>query len=284
MTEKIKILLKGVTEMKYTDYVDKELSVYADSKNLYLFKKQLLAEMAERANEIIATGIDDEKVLNDLVISEYGDIDKRYTKFVKDKKDKKKNILNSKIIIVGILGFVLALTTLYLCVSFATNAWSKTWLIMLFGVVAGVVGATVVISKKMEKKLGKFNLVQRLLSVADVFLVAVLVFLTLKIVFLVEKAWLMLVAAVVVALVADVVMAFRAKEKTAVLNVLIYIPVIATILYVLAALIGVIGWHPGWLMVVISVMIDIVIIMVKLMKTPAEEDEADTEDDEWSED
>ena len=88
-------------KMKYTDYVDKELSVYSDSKNLYLFKKELLAEMAERANEIIATGIDDEKVLNELVISEYGDIDKRYTRFVKAKSDKKKkkakdvtNVLN----------------------------------------------------------------------------------------------------------------------------------------------------------------------------------------------
>lgn len=269
--------------MKYTDYVDKELSVYADSKNLYLFKKELLAEMAERANEIIATGIDDEKVLNDLVISEYGDIDKRYTKFVKAKKDKKKAILNSRIIIVGILGFVLALTTLYLCVSFATNAWNKTWLIMLFGVVAGVVGATVVISKKMEKKLGKFNLVQRLLSVADVFLVAVFAFLTLKIVFFIEKAWLMLVFAVIIALVADIVMAFKAKEKTAVLNVLIYIPVIATILYVLMALVGIVGWHPGWLLVVVSAMVDIVIIMVRLMKAP-KEDEADAEDEEWSED
>ena len=270
--------------MKYTDYVDKELSVYADSKNLYLFKKELLAEMAERANEIIATGIDDEKVLNDLVISEYGDIDKRYTKFVKAKKDKKKAILNSRIVIVGILGFVLALTILYLCVSFATNAWNKTWLIMLFGVVAGAVGATVVISKKMEKKLGKFNLVQRLLSVADVFLVAVFVFLTLKVVFFMEKAWLMLIAAVVVALVADVVMAFRAKEKTALINALIYIPVIATILYVLMALTGVLGWHPGWLMVVVSVMVDIIIIMVKLMKVPNAEEEFEAEDEEWSED
>lgn len=269
--------------MKYTDYVDKELSVYADSKNLYLFKKELLAEMAKRANEIIATGIDDEKVLNDLVISEYSDIDKRYTRFVKAKKDKKKAILNSRIIIVGILGFVLALTILYLSVSFATNAWGKTWLIMLFGVVAGVVGATVAVSKKMEKKLGKFNIVQRLLSVADVFLTSVFLFLVLRVVFLVEKAWLMLIAAVIVALVADVVMAVKAKEKTAVLNVLIYIPVIATILYVLTALSGVVAWHPGWLLVVISVMIDIVIVMIRLVKAPKEDDN-DMEEDEWSED
>ena len=269
--------------MKYTDYVDKELSVYADSKNLYLFKKELLAEMAERANEIIATGIDDEKVLNDLVISEYSDIDKRYTKFVKAKKDKKKAVLNSRIIIVGVLGIVLAITTLYLCVSFATNAWSKTWLIMIFGVVAGVVGATAALSGKLEKKFGKFSLVQRLLSVADVFLVAVFLFLTLNIVFLVEKAWLTLVAAVVVALVTDIIMAFKAKEKTAVLNVLIYIPVVATISYVLLALIGALGWHPGWLLIVLSVMVDIVIIMVRLMKAP-KEDDTDAEDEEWSED
>lgn len=269
--------------MKYTDYVDKELSVYADSKNLYLFKKALLAEMAERANEIIATGIDDEKVLNDLVISEYGDIDKRYTAFVKAKSDKKKQKANSRIVIVGILGIVLAVVILYLCVSFMTNAWSKTWLIILFGVVAGAVGASVAVSKKTEKKLGKFNLVERLLSVADVFLVAVFLFLTLRIVFFVEKAWLMLVAAVVVALVLDIVMAFRAKEKTALLNALIYIPVIATIVYVLLALVGILGWHPGWLMIVVSLMVDVVIVMIKLMKAP-EENEDDTEDEGWSED
>lgn len=268
--------------MKYTDYVDKELSVYADSKNLYLFKKELLAEMAERANEIIATGIDDEKVLNDLVISEYGDIDKRYTQFVKAKKDKKKAILNSKVIIVGVLGFVLALTILYLSVSFATNAWDKTWLIILFGVVAGAVGGSVALSKKTEKKLGKFNLVERLISIADVFLIAVFIFLTLRVLFLIEKAWLALIAAVVVALVADVIMAFKTKEKTAVLNVLIYIPVIATILYVLLSLTGILSWHPGWLLVVVSVMVDIVIIMIRLMKAP-KEDEIDVEEEQWSE-
>lgn len=269
--------------MKYTDYVDKELSVYADSKNLYLFKKEILAEMAKRANEIISAGIDDEKVLNDLVISEYGDLDKRYTKFVNDKKSKKKAALNIRLVIVGVLGFVLALTILFLCVSFATGAWDKTWVIMLFGLVAAIVGVTAVVSKKTEKKLGKFNIIVRAFAALDVFFVSAFLFCLLRFVFLFEKAWLVFVFAVVAALVTDIILAFKNKEKTAVLNALIYIPAMTSIVYVLFCLLGVLSWHPGWLMIVLSVMVDIVIVMVRLLKNSKEDNEA-AEDDQWSED
>lgn len=269
--------------MKYTDYVDKELSAYKDSKNLYLFKKQILSEMAQRANEIISAGIDNEKVLNDLVISEYSDIGKRYTLFVKEKSDKKKNKINTKILIAGVLGAVLAVAVLYLCVSFLTNAWSKTWLIIVGSVVAGVIGVFFALGGKLEKKFGKFNLIQRLFSVIGVFLATTFLFLTLRVGFGVMNAWLIYIAAVALALIIDVVMAIKANEKTAFANLLIYIPVIATVIYVVTSILGVLSWHPGWLLVVISFMADIVLVMVRLLKT-SKTVETETEDDEWSED
>ena len=269
--------------MKYTDYVDKELSAYKDSKNLYLFKKQILSEMAQRANEIISAGIENEKVLNDLVISEYQDIGKRYTLFVKEKSDKKKNKINTKILIAGVLGAVLAVAVLYLCVSFLTNAWSKTWLIIVGSVVAGVIGVFFALGGKLEKKFGKFNLIQRLFSVIGVFLATTFLFLTLRVGFGVMNAWLIYIAAVALALIIDVVMAIKANEKTAFANLLIYIPVIATVIYVVTSILGVLSWHPGWLLVVISFMADIVLVMVRLLKT-SKTVETETEDDEWSED
>ena len=269
--------------MKYTDYVDKELSAYKDSKNLYLFKKQILSEMAQRANEIISAGIDNEKVLNDLVISEYSEIGKRYTLFVKEKSDKKKNKINTKIIIAGALGAVLAVAVLYLCVSFLTNAWSKTWLIIVGSVVAGVIGVFFALGGKLEKKFGKFNLIQRLFSVLGVFLGCTFLFLVLRIGFGMMNAWLMFIIAVALALVIDVVMAVKSNQKTAFANLLIYIPVIATILYVVMSILGILSWHPGWLLVVLSFMADIVLVIIKLLKT-SKTVETEMEDDEWSED
>lgn len=269
--------------MKYTDYVDKELSVFEDTKNLYLFKKEILSQMAQRANEIIASGIDDEKVLNELVISEYKDIDKLYGKFISAKKEKKKSSANIKLIIAGILGFVLLLTIVFLCVSFATGAWAKTWVIMLFGLVAALVGISVAVSKKTEKKLGKNNIIVRAFAALDVFFVSAFLFCLLRFVFVYEKAWLVFVLAVVCALVTDIVLAIKNKEKTVLLNALIYIPAITSILYVLFSLLGVLLWHPGWLMIVFSVMVDMVIVIVKLIKNQ-KDDKVNLGDEKWSDD
>ena len=155
--------------------------------------------------------------------------------------------------------------------------------IAMGGVVAGVIGAFFVLSGKLEKKFGKFNLVERLFSVIGVFLATTFLFLTLRVGFGVMNAWLMFIIAVALALVIDVVMAVKSNQKTAFANLLIYIPVIATILYVVMSILGILSWHPGWLLVVISFMADIVLVMVRLLKT-SKTVETETEDDEWSED
>src|SRR5699024_11421463 len=65
----------------FIDYIENTLQGERDDATLYHFKRQLLDKMTERANEITHSGLHDEKVLSDLIISEYPDLPGAYQKY-----------------------------------------------------------------------------------------------------------------------------------------------------------------------------------------------------------
>ena len=57
---------------------------------------------------------------------------------------------------------------------------------------------------------------------------------------------------------------------------MIYIPVCASLLYVALCLMGMLSWHPSWMMIVVAVIIDLVIAAVTVFsknKNKVEEEE-----------
>lgn len=141
--------------MTFTDYAEKELKKLPNTKSAYLYRQEIIARMTARANELVESGLSDNKVINELVINEFRDIEKEYYVRLKKKKKSKKSKYTSLFIALGIIGYILLLVGIFLGVSFVTGAWDKTWLIMVVGilgaVVAGLIGSCIMLFVKKNK-------------------------------------------------------------------------------------------------------------------------------------
>ena len=58
----------------FIDYIETSCADLGSSQSAYRYKKKVLDEMTERANEITRTGLKDEKVLCDIITEEYPDL------------------------------------------------------------------------------------------------------------------------------------------------------------------------------------------------------------------
>ena len=264
----------------FTDYVEKSFEGMNESKLLYRFKQVKIAEMTERANEIISAGLKDNKVLSDLIISEYPDLKGEFKKYIKQLKSEKKKQKKSKLIASAAVCYILALTLVYLAVSFTGGLWSKTWLIMVGGIVIPLVIVTVILISKASKSKDVFTPGARLLIFSGVYLLAAFVFLCLIMLTEISKAYLVFIGAVAVAMIADAAFAFLTKQKFAIFTYLLYIPAVASVVYVLTCLMGILSWHPGWLIIVAALIADVSIITLRLIQGSKYDEEVDV----WNED
>ena len=70
----------------FIEYIETSCADLKDNHMTYLYKKKILDEMTERANEITHAGLKDEKVLADLIADEYPDLKGNFAKFEKEEK------------------------------------------------------------------------------------------------------------------------------------------------------------------------------------------------------
>lgn len=208
--------------MTFTDYAEKELKKLPNTKSAYLYKQEVIARMTARANELVESGLTDNKVINELIINEFSDIEKEYYERLKKKKKAAKSKNKGSLIALGIVGYVLLLVGAFLGVSFVTGAWDKTWLIIVVGILGAVIAGLAG---------GCFAL-------------------------------------------------FAKKKKMAVFALLLVIPAVAALVYVVLGLIGLLAWHPGWLIVVASIFVDFLIIVGRLVISSKKE----VEDEKWEDD
>lgn len=265
----------------FTDYVEKAFEGITESKLLYKFKQEKIAEMTARANEIIAVGLKDDTVLGDLIISEYPDLRSEYKKYIKNLKAEKKKQRKGKLVACATVCYLLALTLIYLAVSFTGGMWSKTWLIMVGGIVLPLAMLPALFIKKAAKTKDTFTPLTRILIFSGIMLIAVFVFLCLIMLTAISKAYLVFLGAVAISMAADAVFAYLTNQRFAIFTYLAYIPTASAIIYVLLSLMGILSWHPGWLMIVAAFLVDVVIITVRLMQNSKHDDE---EVDIWNED
>ena len=167
----------------FLEYIDKSFENMKETESLYRYKQKLIAEMTARANELVAAGLKDDKIICAIIMEEYPDLVGKYKASVKEKTAMKKKTRTGSIFAVGTLGGIFGVVCLYLAVSFLTGLWSKTWMLLLGGIFAVLVFAFITLSGKLTKKSGKFGLVSRVLCGASVFLIATYMFLPLSCLF-----------------------------------------------------------------------------------------------------
>lgn len=261
----------------FIEYIDKSLEAFPETKSLYQFRQKIIAEMTERANELVSKGIKDENVITQLIISEYPNLSEEYGKTVGENIRKKKSKRNVKVGLIGSVAYVLLLVMTYLGVSFATETWSKSWLILVMGLLLPLVFLMVTTALKKRGESKSFSVLSRISLAIGIMLGAVLLFLFMFFVADVSRSWIIFLLAVPIMLVGDAVFSIVTNQKFALATYMIYIPVCASLLYVALGLTGLLSWHPGWMMIVFSVIVDLVIAGVEIFSRSNKK----MEEEEW---
>lgn len=249
---------------KYFEYIENSLPAGGNDKLLYKFKKKTVDEMVERANQLSARGLKDQNVLSDLVISEYGSIADDYHSYVKEKTDKQRRRRFAIGNIIGSVVYIFVLLIVFLGISFSTQAWSMTWVIMVDGILLWIAYLlTLVICRIIEMK-RIFHFIARILLGIEVMVLSVAVFLICMAVLHIPGSWLIVIVGIMCIFLADGFFASATKQKLAIISWLCYIPAISAMLYIIFGALGVFSWSVGWVIIPLSLILDLIIIVVSI--------------------
>ena len=252
---------------KLIDYIEQSCSGLKDNQATYHYKRKLLDDMSERATEMIKAGLKDEKVILDLIADEFGDIKKTgYEKFMKERKKQQRSKFMKVAFPVGGVVFLLMILIAYFAVSSLTSAWDKTWLIIVGGVFGMIIFYLSFAINKLCHMRRVFHPIARVLIVGCVMLFMVFAFLF-QLMMLPDgfTVWPILPAGVALALVTDLIFAFSTKQKFRTISFFFYMPVIATMLYIILAAYGVVSWIAGWPIIFIGLVVDVLYVVKIIM-------------------
>jgi len=250
----------------FIDYIEKSCKSLGDSRMAFLYKRNVLDRMNERADEVLRSGLCDRKVIEDLIIDEFGDLVAAFPIFVKEHKRKKRAHIMKYAFPIGGLVFLLLIFACYFTVSDLTGAWNKSWLIIVGGIFLMIIFYLSFAIKKLCTMRRVFHPIARVLIAGCVMLVSVFAFLS-ALMAVDDRiiTWPILPAGVALALVCDIIFAYVTKQKFRTIGLLFYLPAIATMLYVVLAAYGVVTWLYGWPIVLLGLAADLVYIIAVLM-------------------
>ena len=255
---------------RYIEYLESALPDIPGDDILFSFKRKTLDEMTQRANEVSSRGLNDEKVIDDLIISEHADLNREYTAYREEqiRIRKSKQFLTRNI--VGSVIYLLSLIGVYLFVSFVTHAWDMTWAIIADGVLIWVVYLLSVGVKFFTSMRKIFHVFARICLAGAVIVAMVALYLFVVAVADLPHSWLIVILGLILMFVSDGMFAVIAKHRLAIISWLIYIPVIATFLFIFAGALSVLPWGVAWIMIPLSLILDVGIILTAIGKNKLE--------------
>lgn len=243
---------------KLIEHIENSCENLEDNQSSYRYKKQILDEMTQRADEISQAGLKDEKVLKDLIADEFCDLEAGYAKY--EKKKRRAKLLKIGLPVGGLV-FLVLIFFAFFTVSAATGAWNKTWLIIVGGIFAMIIFYLSFAIAKLCSMRRVFHPIARVLIVGCTVLFAVFMFLFFLMMMPELVVWPILPGGIIVALLADLVFAFATKQKLRTISFFVYMPVISTMLYVILSAYNVVSWTAGWPIILLGLALDLVYIL-----------------------
>ena len=247
--------------MNFIDYIEESCKNIEDNHISYIFKKKLLDEMTQRANEITSAGLRDEKVIADLLADEFPDIEKQYKEFEKAEKKKSRGKFWRVILALGGVLYFFAIFATYFFVSGTTGEWGKSWLIIVGGIFSMIIFYVSFLIKKLYHWHRFLHPLARVLLAGCVMLASVFAFLFVLMMFDPGISWIIVILGIMAMLIADLVFAFVTKQKFRTVSLFVYMPVLATMLYIVLAGSGVITWLAGWPIIFVGFAVDVIIAL-----------------------
>lgn len=264
----------------FYQYIEKSLPKKPNDPTLYKFKKKVLDEMTSRANELTSRGLRDKKVIDDLIISEWADIKDDYEAYANESKLKRrrKNLLIGNVI--GSIIYILVLIVTFLGLSFATQEWRTTWVIVVDGILLWVsyllaLGVNRVLDMKRI-----FHFIARILLMMSIVVLFVAVFIFLMAVMHISHAWVTIFVGLFTMFLGDGILATMTKQKLAIISWLLYIPAMSAMLFIILGALSIISWTTGWIIIPLSLILDGIIMFAAYKKNTNYKEEVV---DEWQE-
>ena len=251
---------------RFIDYINASLPDMTGDDILFSFKRKTLDEMDRRAAEVATRGVDNRKVIEDLIVSEHPDLMNEYAQYrvseLKNRNSKrfvKRNIIGSVI-------YLLALIAVYLLVSFITHAWAVTWAIIVDGILLWVVYRLAIGVKAFTSMRKIFHVFARICLAGAVIISMVAVYLFVVAVADLPHGWLIVIFGLIMMFAADGAFAVIAKHRLAIITWLVYIPVIATFMFICIGALSILPWGAAWIIIPLSLIIDVVIVITAIGK------------------
>ena len=217
----------------FVEYINSALPDKPGDKLLFKFKKSTLDEMNQRAVEIAGRGgIHDEKVIGDLVKSEHEDLKSEYEAYYAKQTDSqrtKRAVLGN---IFGSIAYIVAIITVFLGVSFATDMWKYTWIIVVDGILLWVDYLLSLGIRKLVSMKRIFHVFARILLFGAVIIFSVAAFLLVVALTDLPNSWLIVIVGLALAFVCDGVFALATNARLTVIYWLLYIPIIAAFVFI----------------------------------------------------
>ena len=146
-----------------------------------------------------------------------------------------------------------------------TDAWSKTWLIIVGGFFSLIIFYFAYAIKKICGMRRVFHPIARVLIAMSTVLVAVFAFLYTVMMVPDMISWPIIPGGVALALVADLVFSFVTKQKLRTISLFVYMPAMAAMLYIILSAYGIITWTAGWPVVLLGLVADFAYIIYIIM-------------------
>ena len=230
---------------RFKRYLEREFRAIRPTLAAAEYREKVLKQLMDRAQELRIKGIDDEDLIYDMCIDELGDFRATLEQFDEQEHKVANAKRNAVLGAVCAVGAVLAFVIVYLVVSFVTNAWALTWLILVGGAFIGVIAAAIIMLVKFGK--AKKFILMRLMPPVVIVLACVYLFLLLQLVFNVPMSWIIFLVMVMLIFVFDAVMAYATDFKVRWVELPIVIEVVCVMAYVIVGVTTSL-WHPTWLL------------------------------------
>ena len=254
-----------------TAYLESSLAGLPASEALSQYKLEMTDVLSDRADELTHSGLRDQKVLMDLLKSEFPDLRADFETAQAQRKAREKQARreghSKRMEIACTALYFSAVLLLYLTVSFLTRRWSLTWLLPAAGATLWLEWLLFLRMEKLTAGRHVYHPTTRVFPAVGVLLLSVFAFLCCAFLFQIYRSWLLLLWGVIVMLIADAIFGVALKEKLMIINILVYI----------------LPWTPGWVLIPAALLLDLAIVGVRLLRHKKEENEQEVEDA-WSAD
>ncbi|MFA6866982.1 MAG: hypothetical protein WCR54_05645 [Clostridia bacterium] len=247
---------------RFEDYIKVTLKSIGEGERQEKYRQKMLDTLVDYAQECKIKGMDNSELIYTTSIEKLGDILEKYTEMEERKEENIKKI--KKIGISFIIGLVVILSTIlaYIIVSAVTKSWDKTWLILVGGVFATIITATIFISISFVKKQQWIPI--RIFAAVDIALIFTLVFLCFIMLTDTPKSFVLFIIMTIMISGVDTAIAYGINSKTRLIDLIVFIQTATALEYVMLGILKMVSWHPYWIIPVVGAFINMVIVSIVL--------------------